>query len=285
VSGPGRRLIVNADDFGLSRAVNRGIIAAHRDGIVTSASLMANGPAFEDAVALAQAHPALDIGVHLTLTELAPISAPESVWSLLDESARFAPHTTALARRYLRGALVLAEVRHELDAQLRLVRSRGLAVSHLDSHQHVHALPGIARVAGELASAHGVRHVRYPREPLRAYMLGGVRSVGGLRRIAEQLALNAVCALSPVRDFRRDGGFAGFHFGGRLTEDSLEAVLRHLPAGGTIELMCHPAEDESAGPHERWGYAGPAERAALTSGRVRALVRALGIDLAAYRDL
>ena len=87
-----RHLIVNADDFGLSPAINRGIIAAHRNGIVTSASLMVNGPAFENAVALAQENPALDIGLHLTLTELGPVAAPDKVPSLVDQSRRFAPH-------------------------------------------------------------------------------------------------------------------------------------------------------------------------------------------------
>jgi chitin disaccharide deacetylase len=282
MSSGGRRLIVNADDFGLSPAINRGIIAAHRDGIVTSASIMVNGPAFDDAVALARDHPMLDLGVHLTLTELAPVSSPATVSSLVGAGQRFVPHAIDLARRYLFGALSLTEVRNELDAQLRLARSRGLAISHVDSHQHVHALPAIARIVSDLAAAHGIRAMRYPSERLQGYMFKAGREV---RRLAEHLALNALCALSPLRRQRHPDRFIGFHFGGRLDERNLEIALRNLPASGIVELMCHPAEAEVDGPHRHWGYAGPAERAALTSARIKALIGTLSIDLVAYRDL
>lgn len=282
MSETGTRLIVNADDFGLSQAINRGIVTAHREGIVTSASVMVNGPAFEHALALAQENPALDVGVHLTLTELSPVASPDAVRSLVGGNGRFPPHAIDFARRYARGALVLADVRAELDAQIRLARSRGLTISHLDSHQHVHALPGIARVVADLAYAYGIRAVRYPLERLQAHMFGNVRNA---RRLAEHLALNAVCVLSPLRRVRRAERFVGFHFGGRLTEKNLERVLRRLPAGGTVELMCHPAESEPAGPHGQWGYAGPDEREALTSARIKALVGARGIRLVGYRDL
>jgi chitin disaccharide deacetylase len=282
VSAAGSRLIVNADDFGLSPAINRGIIAAHRNGIVTSASLMVNGPAFEDAVSLAQDNPALDIGLHLTLTELGPVASPDKVASLVGESLRFAPHAFDFARRYVRGLIAAADVHTELDAQIRLARTRGLAISHLDSHQHVHALPGIARVIAELASSHAIRVVRYPLERLQAYML---RSAGNVRRLAEQIALNAICKRSALQRLRHAERFVGFHFGGKLTESNLEILLRNLPASGTIELMCHPAEAESDGPHRQWGYAGPAEREALTSTRIRALIHARGIDLIGQRDL
>jgi len=282
VSPARTRLIVNADDFGLSQAVNRGVIAAHRDGIVTSASIMVNAPAFEHALELARAHPALDIGVHLTLTELAPVAPPGTVPSLLGDDGMLLPHALHFVRRYLLGTVRLDEVRTELDAQLARARARGLAISHLDSHQHVHALPGIARVVADLAREHGIRLVRYPLERPFARML---RRAGSVRRLAEQLALSALCMVSPLRRLPRADRFVGFHFGGRLSESNLETVLRCLPACGTVELMCHPAEAEPGGPHARWGYAGEAERAALTSERIKALVRARGIELVAPRDL
>ncbi|MGH8663000.1 MAG: carbohydrate deacetylase [Burkholderiales bacterium] len=282
MNAAGARLIVNADDFGLSPAINRGIVAAHRDGIVTSASVMVNGPAFEHAVALAKENPALDIGVHLTLTGLGPITSPDTVSSLVDENLRFAPHALDFARRYARGSLVAAEVRTELDAQIRLARSHGLSISHLDSHQHVHALPGIARIVADLASAHAIRVIRYPCERLHAYMF---KSLGSARRLAEQLALNAVCTLSALRRLGHPDRFVGFYFGGRLTQGNLETVLRNLPTRGTIELMCHPAEAEPDGPQRQWGYAGPAEGEALAAARIRELIHARGIELIGQRDL
>ena len=276
------RLIVNADDFGLSEPINQGVIAAHVGGIVTSASLMVNGPAFEHAVALARAHPTLDVGVHLTLTELAPIAPPDSVRSLLGKDLRFVRHAIDFARRYVRGAISLDEVRSELAAQLELARARGLAISHVDSHQHVHALPGIAKIVADLASTYGVRFVRYPLERPLAFMFKSLRNAG---RLAEQLALSTLCMFSPLRRSAHAEGFVGFYFGGRLTEDNLQTILHNLPRQRTIELMCHPAAAESDGPHARWGYAGPAERDALTSERVKALIQARGIELIAHRDL
>jgi hopanoid biosynthesis associated protein HpnK len=273
------RLIVNADDFGLTEAINRGVVAAHRDGIVTAASLIACGPAFEHAVTLAKETPTLDVGVHLTLTQLAPASPPETVPTLVDAHGRLPADVFELARRYLRGGLVRADVRAELEAQIAKVVATGLSISHLDGHEHVHVLPGVARVVADLAAAHGIRAVRHPVEPIRGYMLRNAR------RLGEQVMLSTVCATSPLRRFRHADGFAGFHFGGRLTEQNLTTVLAGLPRHGTIELMCHPGEAEPDGPHREWGYAGPAECEALTSPRIKELLAARGTQLVSHRDL
>ena len=283
MSAAGSRLIVNADDFGLSEAINDGIVEAHRNGIVTCASLIVNAPAFAHAVAAAKANPGLDLGVHLTLTELGPLCAPQAVPTLLGADGRFATHALAFAARYLRGAVRMDEVRQELDAQIRRALAAGLAISHLDSHQHVHVLPGIARIVAELAGVHGIRAVRYPRERLQVYMLE--RGVRQLRRLTEQAGLNLACAFSPLRRLRHPDRFVGFHCGGRLSEGRLAAVLHHLPGRGTFELMCHPAQAESGGPQAQWGYDGAAERAALTSARIREVLRERRIALVGYRDL
>src|SRR4029079_6807551 len=174
----GARLIVNADDFGLSEAVNRAVIEAHEHGIVTSTSIMAGGSAFEHAAALATRTPTLDVGVHLTLTEQQPVA--ESVPSLVGADGQFAPHATDFAKRWLRGTIALADVRTELDAQIRRVRAHGVRPTHLDGHQHVHVLPGIARVVAELAREHGIRAVRVPTERPRSYML---KDLGGAKRL------------------------------------------------------------------------------------------------------
>jgi hopanoid biosynthesis associated protein HpnK len=275
------RLIVNADDFGMSEAVNRGIVEAHDRGIVTSASLMATGPAFEHAVALAKTRPRLDVGVHLTLTEQRPLVG-QAAASLVGPDGRFPAHLVQFAGRYLCGKVALAQVRAELDAQIRRVRDAGIVVSHLDGHQHVHVLPGIAAIVADLAVAHGVGAVRYPTERVRSYML---RNLGNLRRLTEQVVLGAVCALSPLRALRRSDSFVGFYFGGRLDEASLATVLGALPARGTVELMCHPGGDEERAAEGYWQYSWAAERAALTSPRIRALLVARGAQLVSYRDL
>jgi hopanoid biosynthesis associated protein HpnK len=268
-------LIVNADDFGIAEAVNDGIVAAHDRGIVTSASVMATGPAFEHAVALARSRPRLAVGVHLVLTEHAPL-AGSSVPSLTDANGRFPRHATALARRQLRRRAVAADVRRELDAQIRRVREAGLAITHLDGHQHVHVLPGIAQIVAELAAQHRIAAVRYPVERVRGYML---RSAKNLKRLAEQVALRLICARSPLAPLRRSDDFVGFYFGGRLDERNLTTVLETLPRDGTVELMCHPGDERMHAAD--WSYGWAAERDALTSPRIRALLAARGVQLIA----
>jgi predicted glycoside hydrolase/deacetylase ChbG (UPF0249 family) len=273
------RLIVHADDFGISESVNLGIVEAHRRGIVTSTSIMANGAAFEHAVALAKESPTLDVGVHLTLTEERPVGARAA--GLVDAAGRFPPHALQFAARYALGRIPLAAVRTELDAQIGRVLDHGLAPRHLDGHQHVHVLPGIAGVVAELAGTYGIRTVRYPAERVRAYML----RLHDLRRVAEQLALAAFCALSPLRKLKRIDEFVGFYFGGRLDEANLATVLAGLPAGRTAELMCHPGHDDPRGRYGHWHYSWAAERDALSSPRIRDLVLARGVQLISYRDL
>jgi hopanoid biosynthesis associated protein HpnK len=283
VSSPrGSRLIVHGDDFGLSEAVNDGIVDAHRRGILTSTSLMASGAAFEHAVALAKECPSLDVGVHLTLTEERPLSPAAARSRLVDATGRFPPHLLQFAALHARGKIPLDAVRIELAAQIERSLATGLPITHLDGHQHVHVLPGIAPLVAELARAHGIRAVRYPVERMRGYMLQRIR---GLRRLAEQLALGVVGRRSPLRKLKCIDEFAGFYFGGRLDEPNLLTVLAALPAGRTVELMCHPGNPDTAGRYHHWNYSWPAERDALVSGRVRALLRERGVRLISYRDL
>lgn len=276
----GARLIVHADDFGLSEAVNRGVLAAHENGIVTSTSIMAGGDAFAHAVALAKSHPSLDVGVHLTLTEQRPVA--DSVPSLVDGQGRFAPHAAQFALRYLRGSVALADVRAELAAQIRRVREHGIAPSHLDGHQHVHVLPGVAGVVAELARENGIRAVRVPAERVHGYMFG---DLSRLKRVAEQLAVGALAGLSPLAPLRRVDRFVGFYFGGRLTEQNLRTVLMRLPRRATVELMCHPGLDDPSGTHADWGYSWAAETAALSSPAIRGLLAERGVQLIGYRDV
>jgi hopanoid biosynthesis associated protein HpnK len=276
----GARLIVNADDFGLSEAVNRAVIEAHENGIVTSTSIMAGGAAFEHAADLAARSPTLGVGVHLTLTELRPVA--EAVPSLVGADGRFARHANDFAKRWLRGAIALTDVRKELDAQIRRVREHGVNPTHLDGHQHVHALPGIARVVADLAREHGIRAARLPAERPRAYML---KDPGSLKRLAEQVVLGTLAAASPLSTLRRADRFVGFYFGGRLNEQNLKTVLERLPSGKTVELMCHPGGDDPQSQYGHWQYAWAAETAALTSPRIRELIGAHGVRLIGYRDV
>src|SRR5262249_34836467 len=132
-----KSLIVNADDLGWSEGVNRGIAEAHRRGIVTSASLLANGAAFVLAVELARTAPALGVGVHLNLSDGAPMAERETVTSLLNDEGEFAGGPESLLLRMARRGLDLGEVEREWEAQIGKIREAGIEPTHLDGHKHV----------------------------------------------------------------------------------------------------------------------------------------------------
>ena len=217
-----RDLIVNADDFGLSEKVNEGILDAHRKGIVTSASLMANGAAFEHAIAVCRSAPSLDVGIHLTLTEESPILASQKILSLVDGEGRLHHHAKIFVRKYFSGHISVQEIKNELEAQIRKVMSQGISVSHLDGHQHLHMLPGILQITVALAKKYGIPGIRIPNEILYPYML---RNLGGISRVLELMTLKFFCLLGKNTEMLRPKYFVGFFFGGNLKKKNLLQVL------------------------------------------------------------
>jgi chitin disaccharide deacetylase len=276
------RLIVHADDFGISRRANEGIIEAHRRGIVTSTSIMASGEAFEHALDLLETTASLDVGVHLTLVDELPVLPGSEVSSLVGRDGRFHDGAAAFMKRYLRGAVSLAEVERELDAQITGVLNRGVKVSHLDSHQHLHVLPGVRRIVGQLAAKNGIRAIRHPLERPSPYMLG---HPGATNRLAQLAILSAFCATARTAGTRQPDRFFGFFFGGKLTKANLMTVLRALPPCGICELMCHPGLVDPLSRHARWGYRWQDELDALTDRDVKEYVRAADIALVSYAVL
>ena len=280
-----RRLIVNADDFGLHAAVNRGILTAHTEGIVSSTSLMAGGAAFDDAVRIARHCPQLGVGVHLTLVGASPLLPVAEVSSLLDEAGDFYGSYPLCIKRFLRGKIRLAEVERELAAQIDRVRMAGIQPSHLDSHQHLHVLPGIGGLVLDLARRFSIRAIRIPAEPV-AFIgatpatVGRLAGRGGLTMLANLFRQQAAAA-----GIRTSDHFYGMLAGGQLTEPAILAILRRLPPGDS-ELMTHPGfADESLADAFRWDYQWDAERQALTAPAVRALLAERQIRLISFREL
>ena len=280
-----RRLIVNADDFGLHAAVNRGILAAHTEGIVSSTSLMAGGAALDDAVRIAKQCPQLGVGVHLTLVGASPLLPVAEVSSLLDEAGDFYGSYPLFIKRFLRGKIRLAEVERELAAQIDRVRMAGIQPSHLDSHQHLHVLPGIGGLVLDLARRFSIRAIRIPAEPV-AFIgatpatVGRLAGRGGLTMLANLFRQQAAAA-----GIRTSDHFFGMLAGGQLTEPAILAILRRLPPGDS-ELMTHPGfADESLADAFRWDYQWDAERQALTAPAVRALLVERQIRLISFREL
>ncbi len=280
-----RRLIVAADDFGMSAGVNAGIVRAHRDGILTDASLMVNGQAFAEAVALARAHPALSVGLHLMLVQGRAAAPPHEIPLLAGADGRFGDHPIGAGMRYFFTPGVQSQLRREVIAQLDRFRATGLPLSHVDGHLTIHMHPVVLDILIDLRDRYGIRAVRLPREPLAPALRYDRRHL--LRKLFEATAFNSLSRWALPRlaraGLRYPDRMFGLHQTGHVSEEYLLTVLADLPPG-TNEIYCHPAvtDDEA----RRWrpaDYASEQELAALTSARVRDAVERGGIELITYR--
>lgn len=280
-----KRLIVNADDFGLSPAVNRGIVEAFDHGILTSTTTMTNMSAFDEAVELARVRPGLGVGVHLSLLWGRPICAASDVPTLVDRDGFFPRSLATLARRYFLGRLARAEIQRELTAQLKKFTDSGLRPTHVDTHKHIHCLPGVLRAVIATAQAAGIGRLRIPCERSRS----ANRAVGGRN---DRLKRDLIRFLA--RDARRRAEAAGMrttdHFVGiahqtSLNSDALQTILSSLDTGVT-ELMCHPGYmDDTARIYSRTPPMREDELRALTDPQIRRLVEESDLQLVHYGDL
>jgi predicted glycoside hydrolase/deacetylase ChbG (UPF0249 family) len=278
------RLIVNADDFGISEFINEGIARAHREGIVTAASLMAGGRAFDHAVAWCRFLPRLDVGAHLTLVAEKPLLKKKSTLTGID--GRFPPNIKVLLKRLWGGRISRADIQAEWSAQIERILECGIRVTHLDSHQHLHALPGISRLALNLARDY---HIPFVRVPIEDRVVPRSLRLHALFRSAEAMILRGSCLFSGLN--RRSTGefppprFLGFQEGGSLTLAKLQRLLRSLRPGRVYELMCHPGLTPVEPEVRRWNYHHREELGALTSPVIRAEITTRNIRLCTYAEL
>ena len=285
-----RRLIVSGDDFGAAAAVNTGIERAHRDGILTSTSLMVAGTAAADAVARAQGMPSLAVGLHLVLAQDRPTSPPERIRRLVRRDGRFGDQPILAGLRYAWAwcsRVGRAQLRAELVAQLDAFHQTGLPLAHVDGHLNMHLHPVVLPLLVELAPAHGIRAVRLSRERLGPALRYDRRHL--LRKTFETGVFRTLTALArPQLDragIRTVDRIFGMHQTGHLDEAYLLHVLKTLPEG-ISELYGHPAAGPSPSTARyQPGYDHGGELAGLTSPRVRAAVRHGDIELVTYRDL
>ncbi|MFI5212919.1 MAG: carbohydrate deacetylase [Gemmatimonadales bacterium] len=279
------RLIITADDFGLTEGVNRGIVRAVTSGIVTSAAVMANGAAFESASRLAMQHD-IDVGVHLTLVEERTLVAPASVPSLVDEGGRLPGRFTDLLRKLVLGRVDLQHVRAELRAQIERCLGAGLRPSHLSSHQHVHMWPALLDVTIALAREYDIPAIRCPRLrlPLERRSAHGAASTTrlGMAAVLDLLARRAARRIAAA-GLRTTDHFTGMLVSGSLEERGLAVLLAGLSPGLT-ELVVHPAEDDEAtrSAYGRWQFHWQQELAALTSEAALAAARSGSFRLVSF---
>jgi hopanoid biosynthesis associated protein HpnK len=282
-----RRLIVSADDFGMSSGVNHGIIRAHREGILTDASLMVNGQAFEEAVELARAHPTLSVGLHLMLVQGHAASPPEEIPLLADARGMFSMHPIRSGMRFFFTSGIRAQLEREIVAQLERFRSTGLPLSHVDGHLTIHMHPTVVGILTEKAAEYGIGAMRLPREPLLPALRFDRSHLA--RKLFEAASFTCLCRYAEPRlaaaHVKHPQRMFGLHQTGHVSEEYVLGILRDLPAG-LSELYCHAAlSDEEA---RRWrpaDYESERELEALASPRVREAVEKQGIRLTTYRDL
>ncbi len=284
-------LIVNGDDFGLTRGVNAGILRAFRDGILTSATLMANGPAFEDAVELARTNPQLGVGIHLCLVGGRAVALPEDIPALADRDGQLPKTLFVLMTRLSSGWIPTRQIEREFRAQIQRVLDAGIRPSHLDTHKHTHTHPRVMEALGRVANEFGIRNVRKPFEDILT-SLGNSRTDGrsNARQVMSAVAAGTTAPLFRllVRSYglRTPDHFFGLTTTGRLRSKGLLQMLEVLPMG-TSELMCHPGvcDEELEKFPTRLKHEREIELDALTDPDVRRAAEKRGIRLICYEEL
>ncbi len=270
-----RRLIVNADDFGRSAAINQAVIRAHRDGILTSASLMVNEPACDEAVALARETPRLGVGLHLTLLCGRSALPSRRIPGLVNAGMEFTRNPAGAGFRYffLRG--LQEQLREEIHAQFQKFRATGLSLDHVNGHLHLHLHPTVFRLLMADVAQLGIQRLRLTLDPFRLNLrlASGRLFYRALHvGIFHWLARRARPALR-ARGVRHTSAVFGLLQNGRVDEDYVSRLLANLPAGDS-ELYSHPSLDEFRNEFD-----------ALVSPRIREQVETLGIKLIRYQDL
>lgn len=270
-----RRLIVNADDFGGSTAINQAVLRAHREGILTTASLMVNEPGCAEAVRLARENPRLGVGLHLTLLMGHSALPPDKIPGLVNAQGEFSNDPVGVGVRYFFQRRLREQLRAEIHAQFDKFHATGLPLDHVNGHLHLHLHPVVFALLMEDAAALGIRRLRLTRDCLsRSRRMARGR---WFYRVSHALIYDLLSrrAREPLR--RRGIRHAQITFGllqtARVDEDYVLKLLPELPAGDS-ELYSHPSLDKAKPEFE-----------ALISPQVRDRVRELGIQLIRYQDL
>jgi len=278
-----RRLIVTADDFGRDVAINEAVEAASCDGILSGASLMVAAPAAADAVARAHRLPGLRVGLHLVLSDGRPVLPPGEVRGLVGADGRFDDNQIRAGLRYFFVPGVRRRLAAEIRAQFEAFRATGLALDHVNAHQHMHLHPTVARLIVEIGRSYGLSAVRLPAEP-----------VAVLRRAFPGEPHRAPVyrpAVTALRRRLRGAGLAsndqvfGIAWSGAMVEERVLGLLPHLPPG-VSEIYCHPATRQTPALAVAMpGYRNSEELAALLSPVLRQRIAELGISLVGFGDL
>jgi hopanoid biosynthesis associated protein HpnK len=270
-----RRLIVNADDFGRSESVNLAVVRAHREGILTTASLMVNEPAAAQAVRLARENPKLGVGLHLALVCGAAALPPERIPHLAGAGGRFTDNPVAAGWRYFFSAPCKAELPAEIEAQVAKFHATGLPLDHLNGHLHLHLHPVVFGILMDNAERWGIRAMRLTRDPffLNARLASGPWADRLSHAVIFRLLSARARRVLARRNIRHTAAVFGLLQNARVDAAYVEKLLPRLPAGDS-ELYSHPSLDQFKN-----------ELDALINPTIRRLPQQLGIQLIRYQDL
>lgn len=289
------RVIINADDFGLSKGINKGIIRGYREGVLTSASLIVNMPGFEDAVSLIRENPGLDIGLHINFFRGTPILSVYKVRSLINKKGRFLGNIFKIAAGVYRRRLSLTELEAESDAQIKKALDRGINITHLDSEKHLHLISKVYKIIVKLAKKYGINKIRnineYP------YVLKFMPSDTSI--LSSSLCKTSLLQFLSKRAKRINSIYsiktADYSFGimdtGKMTLEKYERLFNCLKSG-TTEISCHPGyiDEEWLRPPlntEKYYINLSREREldTLLSARLKEIIRDSDIELINYAQL
>lgn len=280
-----KQLVITSDDFGLSPGVNAAVEKGWNEGLLTCASIMPGGAAFDDAVAVARRNPGLQVGLHLTLVQGRPVLPRENVPGLVDSSGCFTDNPVAAGMRYFFDPALRSQLRREVEAQILRVKEAGIDLTHIDGHLNIHLHPTVFGILAELMPRHGIRSFRLSRERLTHNLAFDRERVAG--KAVEWVIFGAL-SRHALRELRLRGiGHAGEVKGvlnsGRMTETYVLSLLDGLKSGLT-ELYFHPGvlpDDEIT--RRMPGYRHPDELAAICSPRIRQRLSELDIRVVNYR--
>jgi hopanoid biosynthesis associated protein HpnK len=270
-----RRLIVNADDFGRSESINLAVLRAHREGILTTASLMVNEPAADQAVRLARENPRLGVGLHLALVCGAAALPHGRIPHLAGVDGRFSEHPVAAGWRYFFNARCKEELRAEIEAQVARFHATGLPLDHVNGHLHIHLHPVVFGILMEGAERWGIGAVRLTRDPffLNARLASGQWAYRASHAVIYRLLAGRARRALAMKHIRHTAAVFGLLQNARVDAAYVEKLLPRLPAGDS-ELYSHPSLDQFK-----------REFDALINPDIRNLPERLGIRLIRYQDL
>jgi len=280
-----KQLIVNADDFGRHPLVNQAVAQAVDQNGLLSASIMAGKEYFDEAVAIAKARPQLGIGVHLTLVDGRPVLPPESIPSLVTSTGEFFPDHGVFVKRFVQGKISRLDIRKELAAQMDKVLTAGISPTHIDSHQHLHMLPGIFSLVLSLAAERGIKRVRISRgiygNPFTPWPgVGDLVGKFGLEALAFQNK-----RLARKRGFVCPDNFVGQVAGGAVSKKFMLELSEKLTQG-SVEVMLHPGLDNEVLAKEMgWHHDYEGEYQAVCAEAVKEELEKQGIVLANFSNL